>query len=138
MADDDNVVHEDGIDPAIIQAKDELVAKAKKDGKIDQRDIFKAIADTPENIDALDQLYTELADANIEIAGFTEPNAESFKDEWAQEAEEEEIVPEVPVYLDDISDDSVRLYLREIGKIPLLTAEQELALAQRVVAGEKD
>jgi RNA polymerase primary sigma factor len=40
-------------------------------------------------------------------------------------------------YFDDVSDDSVRLYLREIGKIPLLNAEEELALAQRVVAGEK-
>ena len=35
-------------------------------------------------------------------------------------------------YFDDASDDSVRLYLREIGKIPLLSAEEELALAQRV------
>ena len=42
------------------------------------------------------------------------------------------------VYLDDdVADDSVRLYLREIGKIPLLNAEEELALAQRVVAGDK-
>jgi RNA polymerase primary sigma factor len=38
---------------------------------------------------------------------------------------------------DDVSDDSVRLYLREIGKIPLLNAEEELALAQKVVAGDK-
>ncbi len=40
-------------------------------------------------------------------------------------------------YFDDISDDSVRLYLREIGKIPLLNSEEELALAQKVVAGDK-
>ncbi|MGB4761839.1 MAG: RNA polymerase sigma factor RpoD [Candidatus Saccharimonas sp.] len=40
-------------------------------------------------------------------------------------------------YFDDISDDSVRLHLREIGKIPLLSAEEELELAQRVKAGEK-
>lgn len=40
-------------------------------------------------------------------------------------------------YLDDASDDSVRLYLREIGKIPLLNGEEELALAQKVVAGDK-
>lgn len=40
-------------------------------------------------------------------------------------------------YLDDISDDSVRLYLREIGKIPLLSAEEEMELAQRVIQGDK-
>ena len=40
-------------------------------------------------------------------------------------------------YPDDVSDDSVRLYLREIGKIPLLSSEEELELAQRVIAGDK-
>ena len=40
-------------------------------------------------------------------------------------------------YFDDISDDSVRLHLREIGKIPLLSAEEELELAQRVKQGDK-
>ncbi|MDN5819116.1 MAG: RNA polymerase sigma factor RpoD [bacterium] len=54
--------------------------------------------------------------------------------------EEEEVVDqdiEKGQYFDDISDDSVRLYLREIGKIPLLNAEEELALAQKVVAGDR-
>ncbi len=55
--------------------------------------------------------------------------------EWTED--EEEDVPADTTYLDDISDDSVRLYLREIGKIPLLKADEELALAQKVVAGDK-
>ena len=41
-------------------------------------------------------------------------------------------------YFDDVSDDSVRLYLREIGKISLLNAEEELELAQKVVANREE
>ena len=55
------------------------------------------------------------------------------------ELEEEEDIDllDQSQYLDDASDDSVRLYLREIGKIPLLSSEEELELAQRVIAGDK-
>jgi RNA polymerase primary sigma factor len=137
MADELTVQDDTVIDPALEQAKDDLVAKAKKEGKVDQKDIFKLIADTPDNVEILDSLYTELTDAGIDVTGVTEADDDP-DDEWQAESSDEEINLEAASFFDDISDDSVRLYLREIGKIPLLSAEEELALAQRVVAGDKD
>jgi len=118
------------------EAKVALFEKAKKDGKIEQEAIFAAIPEIPENVEILDGLYTELADANIPVTG-GEAVTPGVDDKWVAE-DEEELVLDDKVYLDDIADDSVRLYLREIGKIPLLKADEELALAQRVVAGEKE
>lgn len=62
---------------------------------------------------------------------------EPAKEELEDEEEEDDDVLSQGQYFDDASDDSVRLYLREIGKIPLLNSEEELALAHRVVAGDK-
>jgi RNA polymerase primary sigma factor len=127
-------------EPEIItveQLRASLVEKAKKAGEINQRDITEVFPDTPDNVDVLDQLYTELADNNIKIVTASDPTGPEFSDAWVAEDNEEVVVTD-QVYLDDVADDSVRLYLREIGKIPLLKADEELALAKRVVAGDKE
>ena len=77
-------------------------------------------------------------DAEIDVvvpaADFGEPNIEELDDD---ELDTPEDVLNSGQYFDDISDDSVRLHLREIGEIPLLNSEEELALAKRVQTGDK-
>jgi RNA polymerase primary sigma factor len=93
----------------------------------------------PDNTDEDVRLVDEpLADSTddttpVDITDIEEPAVDELVDE--EEIDDETL--NNSQYFDDISDDSVRLYLREIGKIPLLNSEEELALAQRVVAGEK-
>ena len=85
-----------------------------------------------------DQLQTDAND-EVEREELVTPDIdEPALDELMDEDEDTpEDILNSGQYFDDISDDSVRLHLREIGKIPLLSAEEELELAQRVKAGEK-
>ena len=97
-----------------------------KSKKKDEPIVEEAVADKEE-------ASTEVVTVSIDAIDTDGPEAKDLDDE----VDGDEDLLSQEQYFDDASDDSVRLYLREIGKIPLLTSEQELALAQRVVAGEK-
>ncbi len=83
----------------------------------------------------VDDLIPE-EEATLDTIPTEDPSIDELGDLEEEMGDDEDVLSQ-DQYFDDASDDSVRLYLREIGKIPLLNAEEELALAQKVVAGDK-
>ena len=106
----------------------ELLLLAKEQGHLTYDDINDALPDSVLTPEDLDQIYTKLANLEIEIVDPAE--VDRVKQPEAEEEEEKGRL--------DILDDPVRMYLRQMGKVPLLTREQEVAICKRIEEAENE
>ncbi|MBR0277266.1 MAG: RNA polymerase sigma factor RpoD [Clostridia bacterium] len=108
----------------------ELLEKGKKKGIL----TYKEVTDTLEELDIdanqIDAIYENIETMGIELIGNIEEELEAIKEE---ETEIDLTIPE-GIALDD----PVRMYLKEIGKVPLLSAEEELDLARKMSEGDEE
>ena len=111
---------------------EELVDEGKKQGYLTYEQIAKKTIDLELDANDLDRLYNTLTDNNIEV------RAEDEESGGEVSVTDEIIVDDVPDESKDMSvNDNVRMYLKEIGKISLLSLEEEQELSRRVASGDE-
>ena len=109
----------------------ELIKLAKEQGYLTFDDLNEALPDAMTDADDLDAILTRLRRMEIDIIEASE--VDSFKGGKKEGEEEEEEKAEAKL---DILDDPVRMYLKQMGQVPLLTREQEVEISKRIEEAE--
>jgi RNA polymerase primary sigma factor len=109
----------------------ELIKLAKEQGYLTFDDLNEALPPDISDADELDAILTRLRRMEIDIIEASE--VDRYKDGKKENDEEEEEKPEPKL---DILDDPVRMYLKQMGQVPLLTREQEVEISKRIEEAE--
>ena len=119
-----------------------LIDKAKKNGSLTNSEILAALGDSDYDIDQIDKLYEELSALGIDVnacfddealLGSAEDDIEAELDGFDKPENMEKILASEGLMIDD----PVKLYLKEIGRVPLLDADREADLARRMSEGDE-
>ena len=114
--------------PVVAEKVKDLLRLAQEQGYLTYDDINDALPDEFVTPELLDAIYSKLRGFEVEIV--EAPDLERAKPQAEPEEEDESRL--------DILDDPVQMYLRQMGKVPLLTREQEVQICKRIEEGETD
>ncbi|WP_059052138.1 RNA polymerase sigma factor RpoD [Paenibacillus senegalimassiliensis] len=120
------------------QVKDQLIEQGKKRSSLTYKEIMEKLSPFDQDPDQMDEFFEQLADLGVDVTG--DGDEERRRGDGDESHEREEFTFE-----DDLSlppgikiNDPVRMYLKEIGRVPLLSADDEMELAKRIENGDEE